>query len=116
MNINAFSVRRFAVASSLVILGITGWSAATASGLETSSMHVQLSDLDLTTPDGRQVAYGRLHEAARKVCSRVSDQEDLGHQANFLKCVDRLMPKDDLALEQLVARSGTVQVAKSPSR
>ncbi len=114
MNINA--IRRLAVASSLVIFGMTAWCVATASGLETSSMHVQLMDLDLTTPGGRQIAYDRVHRAADTVCSRVSDHEDLGRQPHVVACIDRVMAKANLALEQLASRSESIQVAKSSSR
>lgn len=116
MKISALSVRRLAVASSLVVLGITAWSCATASGLESSSMHVQFTDLDLTTSAGRQIANERLRKAAHTVCDRVSDHLDLGHDAHVAACVNRLMPKANVALAQVVARSESIQVANSPNR
>ena len=111
MNISATSIRRVAVSSSLVVLAMTAWCVATASGLAESTMHVQLADLDLASPGGRQIAKDRLHQAAVTVCSGVSDQLDLARRDHVIACIDRLMPKASLALAQLVAQRESIQVA-----
>src|SRR5476651_1440136 len=61
---------------------------AASSTSVTHSTTVSLSDIDLSTPQGRSIARGRLHEAARRTCAQVADNLDLSHQANFVACVD----------------------------
>jgi UrcA family protein len=116
MNINALSIGRVVVVSTLLAFGVTAWSVASATGLASSSMRVQLKDLDLSTPGGRQIANDRLRQAARAVCYRVSDPEDLGRDIHIAACVDRVMAQANITVQQLASRSESIQVAKSPSR
>src|SRR6266404_2127557 len=110
MNINAPSNRRIAAASSLVIFSIIAWDSVPAVARDSGSIHVQLADLDLRTSVGRQTAYDRLHQAARTVCSRASDELDLGRQIHTAACIDRTMAKATESLAQLVERSEPIQV------
>jgi UrcA family protein len=55
---------------------------------DTHIAKVSLVDLDLSTPQGARAARDRLHEAARRLCSQVSDANDLSHQTNYVACVD----------------------------
>jgi UrcA family protein len=55
---------------------------------ETRTMKISLADLDLSTPEGAHAARERLHETARRLCSRVEGIDDLWHQPHFVACVD----------------------------
>jgi UrcA family protein len=116
MNTSARSILRLSMVSTLLALGMTAWSGATAAEPEARSIHVRLSDLDLTTTDGRQVAYDRLRDAARTVCIRVSDAEDVGNSIHIAACMDRVMAKTGAVLVQQVPRSEPVQVATTHGR
>jgi len=58
---------------------------------DSRSMKVSLADLDVGTPAGAQVARDRIHEAARRLCSQLDDMDDLGHQPQFVACVESAM-------------------------
>jgi UrcA family protein len=47
---------------------------------------VPLGDLDLRTEHGLQLALQRVHTAARSLCNRVADPEDLGRSEAFARC------------------------------
>jgi UrcA family protein len=71
---------------------------------------VSFTDLDLSTPAGARAAHERLHEVARKLCGQAAEEQDLSHQANFVKCVDdamaRALPQiEDLARQDAARRS-----------
>jgi UrcA family protein len=114
MNINALLIRRLAVVSSLAVLGMTTWGVVTAGGLQSSSIQVQLADLDLSTPAGRQSAHDRVRQAARTACYRVSDVDDLGRSIHIAACTDRLMAKANVTIGQLASQSESIKVAGSP--
>ena len=114
MNINALSIRRLAAVSSLVVLGMTTWGVASAGGVQSSSIQVQLADLDLSTPAGRQSAYDRVRQAARTACYRVSDVDDLGRSIHIAACTERLMAKANETLGQLASPNESIKVAESP--
>jgi UrcA family protein len=116
MNINAPSIRRIAAVSSLVVFSMTAYHSVPAVARDSGSIHIQLADLDLSTPVGRQTAYDRLHQAARIVCSRASDPLDLGRQIHTAACIDRTMAKAAASLAQLVERSEAIQVANRATR
>jgi len=116
MNVKQLSFRGLAVVSSLVIVGIAASSAASAAEPQTTSIHVQLGDLNLATPSGRQTAYERVHRAARAVCHRVSDADDLGQGIHVGECIKRTLAQANVSLAQLVARSEAIQLAGSPTR
>jgi UrcA family protein len=74
------------------------------------STKVSIADVDLTTSDGMKAASERIRTAARLVCSRATEANDLSHRENYLACVDDAMAA---ALQQLrppgasVARNAT---------
>jgi len=83
------------------------------------STSVSLSDLDLSTTDGRRMARDRLHETARRLCSQVAASQDLSHQANFVACVDATLANAlrqlDTPTREAVAEKGkTWGVAAAP--
>jgi len=57
---------------------------------ETLAAKVSLADVDLSTPEGQRVAYERLHQTARHLCSRLEyrHSESLAHHPTYIKCVD----------------------------
>jgi UrcA family protein len=71
------------------------------------AMTVSLADLDLSTPKGTRLANERLRKVARRLCSRLSDELDLGHQPHFVACVDQatINAQQQLATRQLAERS-----------
>ncbi len=89
-------------ATLLLSIGMLGGAAAKADQFtgDSRSQQVKLSDLDLSTADGQQLAQARVHEVARTLCSRVADTLDLSHHENYVKCVDTAVAK---AGEQLQA-------------
>lgn len=58
-----------------------------AAGTEVRTSTVTLADLDLSTPDGVNIARDRLHEAARQLCSQ-SVGEDPAHPGKFIACMN----------------------------
>jgi UrcA family protein len=66
----------------------------------TAATKLSLAGLDFSTTEGMSAARERVHQAARAACRRVSEDLDLSHQANFVKCVDDTMAK---AFERLAA-------------
>jgi UrcA family protein len=80
------------------------------------SMSVSLADLDLTTAAGARTARERLHQAARRLCSELTDSLDLGHQPHFVHCVDQATARAlrQLAPPALVA--GDVKVARGSDK
>jgi len=112
---NALSTRRLALVSSLALLSITAGCMPVVAH-EPGTIHVQLTDLNLGTQTGRETANDRLRHAARLVCSRVSDPEDLGRQIHVKACIEQTMAKATESLQLLVAQSGAVQLARGASR
>ena len=55
---------------------------------ETRSAAVSIADLDLSTPDGLSAARDRLRTAARRLCKRVANPDDLSRESNYTACVD----------------------------
>jgi UrcA family protein len=81
-----------AVLTVLSVLGSATTMAQQPQGVaESASAKTSLAGLDLSTPEGMAAAKERVHQAARKVCSRIQHSTDLDHQANFIECVDATM-------------------------
>jgi UrcA family protein len=99
---NTQSILRAGMLAALCGIGpmaaVAGAAPSTAPVVHSTS--VSLSDLDLSTTDGRRMARDRLHETARRLCSQVAASQDLSHQANFVACVDETLAN---ALRQLDA-------------
>jgi UrcA family protein len=73
----------------------------------TTSMKVSLADLDLSSAQGNQAAQKRLRRAAERLCSRLSDELDLGRQQHVAACIERAMADAQrrITAGQLAARS-----------
>src|SRR6266481_7090863 len=82
--------------------------------VQTSTSKVSLADLDLATPEGARVAHERLHTAARLACSRVEDSLDLGHQPQFVACVDAAMASALPQVQELARKGAPGHVARNP--
>ncbi len=88
-----------AVLTVLSVIGSATTMAQQPEGVaESASAKASLAGLDLSTPEGMVVAKERVHQTARKVCSRIQHSTDLDHQSNFIECVDATMTS---ALQQL---------------
>ena len=77
------------------------------------SKPVILTDLDLSTSEGQRAAYERLHEMARTLCSRVADELDLSHQANYVACVDSAMVNAGARLQALVSQKASTMTVRN---
>jgi len=61
-----------------------GLLASNAHGDETRSETVKFGDLNLSSPEGVEALYGRIHAAARRVCDQPS-----GEQAGVYRCMKK---------------------------
>ena len=98
----------------MLSIGMLGSAAAKADQLtgDSRSQSVKLSDLDLSTADGQQLARARVHELARTLCSRVAEELDLSHHENFVECVDTAVAKAGERLQALLNRQPASQLAR----
>jgi UrcA family protein len=57
---------------------------------DTLAATVSLANVDFSTPEGQRIAYERLQQTARHLCSRLEDMhmQSLGHHPAYIKCVD----------------------------
>jgi len=58
-----------------------------AAGTEAHTSTVTLADLDLSTPEGVNIARDRLHAAARQLCSQVAGPSP-SNPTNFIACLN----------------------------
>ena len=102
-------------ATLMLSIGMLGGAAAKADQVtgDSRSEHVKLSDLDLSTADGQQLAQARVHQIARTLCSRVADELDVSHHENFIKCVDTTVAKAGEQLQALLNRQPASKLARS---
>ena len=100
---------------SLMTVGFFGGAAAMADqvGKTVASEKVSLSDLDLATAAGQQVAQERVHQSARRLCAQVSDPTDMSHHDNYLACMDATLAKAGVSLQALVNKQSTGQLARA---
>lgn len=100
------------------VVGVIGVRASHAA--DSSSTRLSLAELDLATPEGLAIARERVHQSARRVCSRIADDFDLGHQPHFVACVERSMavalPQVERLAAQARARASSVQAENRLSR
>jgi UrcA family protein len=78
-----------------------------------STQPVTLAGLNLSTTEGQQLAQARLLGVAHTLCSRVADDLDLSHHANYVKCVDSAMEKANQRLQALVNDQSATRVARA---
>jgi UrcA family protein len=57
---------------------------------DTLAAKVSLTNVDLSTSEGQRIAFERLQDTARHLCSRLEDMhlQSLAHQPTYIKCVD----------------------------
>jgi UrcA family protein len=105
--------RTLIVAAAMVaFVGLNSAAVADQISGEMRAKSVSLADIDLSTVEGQSAARERLHQAARHLCSRVADDLDLSHQANYLACVDMAMAKAERLLQAMASRSGADLLAR----
>lgn len=99
----------------MLSIGMLGSAAAKADQVtgDSRSQQVKLSDLDLSTAEGQQLAQARVHKVARTLCSRVADELDLSHHENYIKCVDTAVAKAGERLQALLNRQPASQLAQA---
>ena len=79
----------------------------------TRAATVRLGDLDLSTAEGVRTARERITQAARHLCTQVSDLHDWSRQSNYVECVNestsaalRQLPSPALAAAQAARQGG----------
>jgi UrcA family protein len=72
------------------------------------SLRVPVNDLDLGTEHGRQLASQRVQAAARRLCNRLAEPEDLDRSEAWVRCVQQ-------AVGQAQARTERAASAKVAS-
>lgn len=62
---------------------------------ETLTARVSLGDVALSTPEGQRVAYERLRQTARRLCSSLEARhpESLAHYPSYIRCVDETLAR-----------------------
>jgi UrcA family protein len=62
---------------------------------ETLTARVSLGDIALSTPEGQRVAYERLRQTARRLCSSLEARhpESLAHYPSYIRCVDETLAR-----------------------
>ena len=62
---------------------------------ETLTARVSLADVALSTPEGQRVAYERLRQTARRLCSSLENRhpESLAHYPSYIRCVDETLAR-----------------------
>jgi UrcA family protein len=99
----------------MLSIGMLGSAAAKADQVtgDSRSQQVKLSDLDLSTTEGQQLAQARMREVARTLCSRVADALDLSRHENYIKCVDAAVAKAGERLQARLNRQPASQLARA---
>jgi UrcA family protein len=71
-----------------------------ASAPESLTARVPLADVDLSAPEGQRIAYERLRQTARRLCSRLEAMhpQSLAHHPTYIACVDEALAR---ALQQV---------------
>jgi len=89
MNVKTASMNSVVIALALGFTFAGANIARADSTPETRSTKVSLAGLDLSTAEGTSAARERVHQAARIVCGRVEDPNNLAPHWDFLSCVER---------------------------
>jgi UrcA family protein len=84
--------------------------------LERLTNKVSLSDLDLTTDSGFQIASERIQQTARGLCARLLYARDFGYQSAFVRCVDRAVASASAELNVLAHRGAGPTLASVPPK
>jgi len=79
---------------------------------DTRIAHVSLTDLDLSTPEGLRIAYDRLHETARHLCTQLKNMHSISYHPDFIECVDETLAD---ALRQVKGPTLAAREKKSAS-
>lgn len=102
MNTNVKTAQRIPLAVSVAMLLSGSWVATRALAEEpVRSEVVKFHDLNVNTPEGVKALYGRIHAAARRVCSETDPMLALGAPACARKAEVNAIEK--LNLPQLTA-------------
>ena len=113
-----FTVKTYATKTLIATTAVIGMLSAGSAMADpqpdqSRSKQVVLSDLDLSTAQGQQVAQERVHQMARRLCSQVADNLDLSHQSNYVACIESAMAKGNVALQALSTRKAATVVVRN---
>jgi UrcA family protein len=86
---------------------------ADQAGYNTRTKTVTLSDLDLSTAQGQQIAKERVHQMARTLCSQVADPTDMSHVYNYVACINAAVARADVSLQALIKKESAAQFARA---
>lgn len=111
-----FTASALVVTAAALFLGSGSSAMAAEQSVGARSKLVILSDLDLSTSEGQRIAYERLHQTARTLCSQVADQSDLSHQANYVACIDSAMANAGARLQALVSQKASTMTARNQAK
>ena len=111
-----FTAGALMVTAAALFLGSGSSAMAAEQSVDARSKHVILADLDLSTSEGQRIAYERLHQTARTLCSRVADELDLSHQANYVRCIDSAMANAGARLQALVSQKASTMTARNQAK
>lgn len=78
-------------AAAMLGLSLMSFAAAMAGQPQTKSTiseKVSIAGLDLSTPGGMSAARGRVQAAARRLCFKLADSQDLSRHENYVECVN----------------------------
>jgi len=79
--------------------------------LQILTAEVSLADLDLTTAEGLNLAYERVHQTARRLCTRLQETQSLAHHPALVRCVDEALKGAGDELSALAATRRTGEIA-----
>ncbi len=120
MNRNHSSVRSNMVAAAgsvaLIVcaMATNAFAAPPIDPSTTRNGNVSLAGLDLTQPEGLQIARARIRQQAVKLCTSLRDPLSLSHHEAFLECVDHVMGAAEPTLAQLAtAQSPATKLASA---
>ena len=82
----------------------------------TRSRNVSLAGLDLSTTAGMSAARERAHDAARLLCTRLADRDDLSRDLNYVACVNDAMTQVMPRILEVARLNTPVNVAGNQSK
>ena len=101
--------------STVALVVVQGFSSTVFAGDsvgDSRSARVSFGDLNLSTPQGVEAARERIHQTARRLCTKVADRNDRSRRENFISCVQSAMAGAVPRLEALARLNAASQIAQ----
>ena len=99
------------LATGVLLWGIVLPAQAADAAYGARAQQVSLTDLNLSTVAGQEVARERLHQMARRLCAQEEDELDLSHQTNYVKCVEAATAKTLPHLDAMIRSATAIRTA-----